>query len=119
MEEGAEEMTLYTVWNGYIGQETHGVELDGKIYDEAYLRAALELAQGNTLRHVKNGLRYVTVGLASVQVSTTPTGLYGPNRRPIRLITDNDKLMVYRGEKEGLYIRHSEEMVDGRFEVLS
>lgn len=55
-------------------------------------------------RHVKRGTYYTVRGRASLQCA------------PSRLLTEGAELVIYEGEKGGLWARPADEFFDGRFE---
>nr|WP_066733838.1 hypothetical protein [Bradyrhizobium sp. CCH5-A9] len=73
------------------------------------------------VRHKVRGSTYAVIGEGEAQISKPTVGDIGGSDRvtPARVLREGDKLVVYRCEQTGkLWLRFSDEFVDGRFEAL-
>jgi len=67
----------------------------------------MKTAPGIRVRHKKRGTTYTMVGYAELQMSVQ------------RTLYEGDKLAIYRADSDdSLWARHSDEFIDGRFELV-
>ena len=118
-----------TGWHFIDECQKRGIKVEGPLWVSCkeILQSCIEFYHRKLhrrVRHKKRGHTYQVLGEGEVQVSTIK--LSGGQSLPIglgkirqRMLTEGDKLIVYRDEQTNkLWLRFPDEFEDGRFEEV-